>query len=73
MYKCTIFKIMAESNTNSKFTKAMQNKMCANQTQTKMNVLQHQFHKKALLSLGFLGFGIGSDEEHHSLSSVPVY
>ena len=50
MYKCTIFKIMAESNnTNSEFTKVMQNRMCANQTQPKMHVLQHQFHKKALL------------------------
>ena len=53
MYKCTIFKIMAESNMNSEFTRAMQNRMCANQTQTKMHVLQHQFHKKALLSLVF--------------------
>ena len=46
MCKCTIFKIMVESNTNSEFTKVMQNRMCANQAQTKMNVLQHQFHKR---------------------------
>ena len=56
MCKCTIFKIMAESNTNSEFTKAMQNRMCANQTQNKMNILQHQFHKKGTTFPRFSGF-----------------